>query len=41
MKHLLFAVITGVMAASALSGCVPLVVGGAGGGPARGGAHRP
>ena len=29
MKHLLFAVITGVMAASALSGCVPLVVGAA------------
>jgi osmotically-inducible protein OsmY len=34
MKHLLFAVITGVMAASALSGCVPLVVGAAVGGTA-------
>ena len=35
MKHLLFAVITGVMAASALSGCVPLVVGAAVGGTPR------
>jgi len=34
MKHLLFAVITGVMAASALSGCVPLFVGAAVGGTA-------
>ena len=34
MKHLLFVVITGVMAASALSGCVPLVVGAAVGGTA-------
>jgi len=34
MKHLLFAVITGVTAASALSGCVPLVVGAAVGGTA-------
>ena len=34
MKHLLLAVITGVMAASALSGCVPLVVGAAVGGTA-------
>jgi len=34
MKHLLFAVITGLMAASALSGCVPLVVGAAVGGTA-------
>ena len=34
MKHLLFAVITGVMAASALSGCVPLVVGATVGGTA-------
>jgi len=34
MKHLVFAVITGVMAASALSGCVPLVVGAAVGGTA-------
>ena len=34
MKHLLFAVITGVMAASSLSGCVPLVVGAAVGGTA-------
>ena len=40
MKHLLFAVITGVMAASALSGCVPLVVGAAGGGPAGGWSDR-